>query len=315
MTDYVVKYKIVNYTLISEEFMSKVITRKKKRGKALLGFVLVLLMTAVILLGAILAAAFVIAKGPARSASARLCATLAEKSYPMAGLFFSAEELGDAVFYMPPEVVESDISPTGSNKYRLSLHYIDDASYAWDAVVLTGIDPASLSLERGSRGVSDSAYAFGLYGDPDAYIVGDYLSYRGEGDEIYCFCAMNADGVLDVGARTAYEAANSGYVWGIAVDRVLMQNSTPAADLGGGYASRVAIGQAADGSIILVFANDRGIYPAGITYDELAAIMLEYGAVNAATIRAEGAFYSNGVGQLGSKDENGFTLTVGGGVR
>ena len=315
MTDYVVKYKIVNYTLFSEEFMSKVITRKKKTGKAMLGFVLVLLITAVILLGALVSAAFVIAKGPARAASARLCATLAEKNYPMAGLFFSAEELGEAVFYMPPEVVESNIELTDANKYRISLHYIDDASYAWDAVVLTGVDPASLSLDRGSRGVSDSLYAFGLYGDPEAFIIGDYLSYRGEVDEIYCFCAMSADGVLDVGARTAYEAANSGYVWGIAVDRVLMQNSTPATDLGGGYASRVAIGQAADGSIILVFANDRGIYPAGITYDELTAIMLEYGAVNAAAIRAEGAFYSNGVGQLGSKDENGFTLTVGGGVR
>ena len=33
MTDYVVKYKIVNYALFSEEFMSKVITRKKKTGK------------------------------------------------------------------------------------------------------------------------------------------------------------------------------------------------------------------------------------------------------------------------------------------
>ncbi len=294
--------------------MSKVITRKKKTGKAMLGFALVLLITAVILLGALVCAAFVIAKGPARSASDRLCATFAEKSYPMAGLFFSAEELGEAVFYMPPEVVESDIALTDTNEYRISLHYIDDASYAWDAVVLTGIDPASLSLSRGDKGVADADYAFGLYGNPDAYIVGDYLSYRGETDEIYCFCAMSADGVLDVGARTAYEAANSGYVWGIAVDRVLMQNSSPASDLGGGYASRVAIGQAADGSIILVFANDRGIYPAGITYDELAAIMFEYGAVNAAAIRAEGAFYSDGVGQLGSKNENGFTLTVGGGA-
>ena len=182
-------------------------------------------------------------------------------------------------------------------------------------MVLTGIDPSSLSLARGGDAVADADYALGLYGDPDAFIIGNYLSYRGESDEIYCFCAMNADGILEVGARTAYEAANSGYVWGIDVDRVILQNSTPSTDLGGGYAARVAIGQAADGSVILIFANDKGIYPAGITYSELAALMYEYGAVNAAAIRAEGGFYADGIGQLGSKNENGFTLTVGGGAR
>lgn len=294
--------------------MSKVITRKKKTGKAFLAVGLVTLITAVILLGALISAVLVIAKGPARSASERLCATFAEMRFPLSGLFFSAEELGEALFYMPPEVSENAVVQTATNKYKMSLHYIDDVSSAWDAVVLTGVDPASLGLTRGDRGVSDADYAFGLYGDPDAYIVGDYLSYRGETDEIYCFCAMSADGILEVGARTAYEAANSGYVWGIAVDRVLLQNSTPACDLGGGYASRVAIGQAADGSVILIFANDRGVYPSGITFDELSALMYEYGAVNAAAIRAEGAFYSDGVGQLGSKNENGFTLTVGGGA-
>lgn len=291
--------------------MSKVITRKKKTGKAILAVCSVLLLTAVILLSALVCAVFVVAKGPARTASERLCATLAEKRSPLAGLFFSADELGEAVFYMPPEVADSTVKPSDTTKYHTSIHYVNTSSSAWDAVVLTGVDPASISLLRGDKGVAEADYAFGLYGDPDAFIVGDHLSYRGDEDEIYCFCAMGADGVLEVGARTAYEAANSGYVWGIDVDRVLISNSSPASDLGGGYASRVAIGQASDGSVILVFANDRGIYPSGITYSELAALMYEYGAVNAAAIRAEGAFYSDGVGQLGSRNENGFTLAVG----
>ena len=293
--------------------MSKVITRKKNTGKVFLAFGLVLLITLLILFGALVSAVVVIAKGPDDNASARLCATLAEKRFPLAGLLFSEDELAEAVFYMPPDVVESEVTPTGSNQ-GIALYYVNNLSTAWDAVILTGISPEKLSLAKGNKGISDADYAFGLYGDPEAYIVGDYLSYRGESDEIYCFCAMGKDGILDVGARTAYEAANSGYVWGIAVDRVLLQNYTPEDDLGGGYASRVAIGQAADGSLILIFANDRGVYPAGITYSELASLMYEYGAVNAAAIRAEGAFYVDGIGQLGSKDENGFTLRVGGGA-
>ena len=100
----------------------------------------------------------------------------------------------------------------------------------------------------------------------------------------------------------------------ILASRVLIADSSPADSLGGGYSSRAAIGQASDGSLILSFANDRGFYPSGITYSELASLMYEYGAVSAAAIRAEGAFYADGIGQLGSKSENGFSLIVKGGA-
>lgn len=294
--------------------MSKVIKRKKKTGKVILAFLLVILLTAVILLGALAGAAFVIAKGPAKSESARLCATFAEKEFPLAGLFYSAEELRDALFYMPPAEQDAGIEISEGKRYSSSLYYINDVSAAWDAVVITGIDPASLALNERNGGVSDSKYAFGLSSDADAFLIGGYFSYRGEDGELYCFCAMGEDGIFDIGAKTAYEAANSGYVWGITADRVLIANGSPADNLGGGYSSRVAIGQASDGSIILIFANDRGFYPSGITYSELASLMYEYGAVSAAAIKAEGAFYADGVGQLGSKRENGFSLTVKGGA-
>ena len=292
--------------------MSKVIKRKKKTGKALLAIALVILLTAVILLGALAGAAFVVAKGPAKSESERLCATFAEKRFPLAGLFFTADELEGSLFYMPPEQKDGEISI--SKNYQTKLHYINDASSAWDAVVITGISPDDVALGKKNDGVADAKYAFGLTDDVDAFIIGDYISYRGDDGEIYCFCAMGDDGILDIGAKTLYEAANSGYLWGISVDRVLIAGGSPADSLGGGYSSRAAIGQAADGSLILIFANDRGFYPAGITYSELASLMYEYGAVSAAAIRAEGAFYADGIGQLGSKSEQGFSLIVKGGA-
>ncbi len=292
--------------------MSKVIKRKKKTGKALLALALVILLTAVILLGALAGAAFVVAKGPAKSESERLCATFAEKRFPLAGLFFTADELEGSLFYMPPAQKDGEISI--SKNYQTKLHYINDASSAWDAVVITGISPDDVALGKKTDGVADAKYAFGLTDDVDAFIIGDYISYRGDDGEIYCFCAMGDDGILDIGAKTLYEAANSGYLWGISVDRVLIAGGSPADSLGGGYSSRAAIGQAADGSLILIFANDRGFYPAGITYSELASLMYEYGAVSAAAIRAEGAFYADGIGQLGSKSEQGFSLIVKGGA-
>jgi hypothetical protein len=232
----------------------------------------------------------------------------------LAGLFFSADELEASLFYMPPAQKECEIAIPEDEEYQTTLHYINDASSAWDAVVITGISPADIALGKKNGGVADAKYAFGLTGDVDAFIIGDYISYRGDDGEIYCFCAMGDDGILDIGAKTLYDAANSGYLWGISVDRVLIAGGTPTDSLGGGYSSRVAIGQAADGSLILAFANDRGVYPSGITYSELASLMYEYGAVSAAAIRAEGAFYADGIGQLGSKNENGFSLIVKGGA-
>ena len=253
--------------------MSKVIKRKKKTGKALLALALVILLTAVILLGALAGAAFVVAKGPAKSESERLCATFAEKRFPLAGLFFTADELEGSLFYMPPAQKDGEITHPANKNYQTKLHYINDASSAWDAVVITGISPDDVALGKKNDGVADAKYAFGLTDDVDAFIIGDYISYRGDDGEIYCFCAMGDDGILDIGAKTLYEAANSGYLWGISVDRVLIAGGSPADSLGGGYSSRAAIGQAADGSLILIFANDRGFYPAGITYSELASLM------------------------------------------
>ncbi|MGM9642311.1 MAG: phosphodiester glycosidase family protein [Eubacteriales bacterium] len=294
--------------------MSKVIRRKKNTAKVIFAAALIIVLTAVILLCALVGAAFVIAKGPAKSESDRLCATFAEKRFPLSGLFFSAEELEKSLFYMPPKPTQSNISPTGD--YKTALYYIDGASSAWDAVVITGIDPASLALAKGDDVPPSAKYSLGLAGGTDAFIIGDYLTYKGEDGELYCFCAMGEYGVIRIGAMTAYEAANSGFIWGMAADRVLISDSVPATDLGGGYSSRVGIGQAADGSVILIFANDRGIYPSGITYSELASLMYEYGAVNAAALTAEGGFYADGVGQLGSKGESAFSLIVkGGGAR
>ena len=139
--------------------MSKVIRRKKKTGKVILAIGLVLLLTAVIFLGAIAGAAFVIAKGPARSESAHLCATFAERRFPLAGLFYSADELERALFYMPPEIAESEIETGEDKSYTSALYYVDSVSKAWDAVVITGIDPDTLSLEETDATYTSSKYA------------------------------------------------------------------------------------------------------------------------------------------------------------
>ncbi len=54
--------------------------------------------------------------------------------------------------------------------------------------------------------------------------------------------------------------------------------------LGDGVNPRTAIGQRADGAILLLVINGRQIDSLGATYDDLIDIMLEYGAVNASNL-------------------------------
>lgn len=245
------------------------------------------LITAALLLVALLGAAFVIAKGPASSESKRLCATLAEKRSPIAGLFFTGEELAESIFYMPIEPVCYDIEHnTDAYVSGGNISYAEGAESRY--IIVTDIAPGRMTLVKDNQGLSSNSVSVGLSGDVDAIIFDGYLKYRGEDDEIYCMAAMNEDGVLTVGAMNEYEAANSGYIWGISAQRVLVSGGVPCTALGGGYASRAAIGQRADGSLILVYAEADVFYPNGATHDELAALMYSLGAVNAASLKVDG---------------------------
>ena len=59
-------------------------------------------------------------------------------------------------------------------------------------------------------------------------------------------------------------------------------NEVPdSATYGGGKNPRTAIGQRADGSVLLLVVDGRQANSLGATFKDLAYIMLEYGAVNA----------------------------------
>jgi len=63
----------------------------------------------------------------------------------------------------------------------------------------------------------------------------------------------------------------------------------PAADVNSGYAPRTAIGQAADGTVILLCINGRVFNSLGATYADVANEMMRYGAVNACLMQGGSA--------------------------
>ncbi len=292
-------------------------SRKKQQLRVfMLKLLIILTVAAFIAASALFLFAFVAARGPYRDVSSRLCATLAERESPLAGVFFTTGEIRAATAYLPPAETDGVLrsSPaaeipgdgSGITSVRIS-------GKGWKGVLVRIEDPDAYSIElaRGTGERDVSAVSCGLDGYVDAVYLSGCLSYAGYGGEdVYCAVACDAEGVLHMGAKTVYDLTGSSYRWAVSADRILISGGVPCENLGGGYASRAAVGQTEDGRILIAYAASRGIWPCGITYQELAALMYEYGAVNAAALKPMGSLRVGGSISAGGLGDPDYSLNV-----
>ncbi len=250
-----------------------------------------LLITALILCTAALAAIFVVARGPSGDASVRLAATLAESGSIWGPIFYTHGELDAAVKYSAPDLSCAELQMADAPS---APSFAEISGEDWSGYIIKGIAPQSLKATAASGVAINATFSLGVEPMIDAFYTDGVLNYTGNTESIFTLCALRADGVLFAGAADIYTAVNSDLLWAVEADRVLVSDGVPLKGLGGGYGCRAAIGQAADGSIIVIFAEGDAIYPSGITYDELAALMYEAGALTAAAIDTDGSFiYGN----------------------
>lgn len=251
-----------------------------------------LLVTILLLTIAAGAALFVTARGPSRDASRRLAATLIENDSPLAGILFTEAELGEASYYAAPRDADAGLDFSAQHGAP-AMHRVDGGS--WNAVIFENIDPAALAAASGSTSAGSTGNAcIGLISkEADISLIGDRFNYTGDGAGYNVF-GLDADGVLHTGRYTAAAVFNSGWKFALPAERVLVSGGVPCRDLGGGYAARAAIGQKKDGTLIIALLDPDGIFPRGATYDELTALMYEYGAVTAAAFSPAGKSYADG---------------------
>ncbi len=127
-------------------------------------------------------------------------------------------------------------------------------------------------------------------GTPDGLVIGNgQVMWGGMDQKHRCVIGFDDQYKLHVGNFTGAEALDRKLVSAVsfAPGPVLVLNGKPMneqMDLGGGLNPRTAIGQRADGSIILLVVDGRQVQSLGATYDDLVDIMMEYGAVNAANL-------------------------------
>lgn len=127
----------------------------------------------------------------------------------------------------------------------------------------------------------------GLGGTPTGLTVSEGVYYN-EGSGTDCFIGFDEEGILHVGYMNAEDAHASNIRDGVTFTYgpILVANGMPVDAVGitTGMNPRTAIGQRADGAVLLLVIDGRQAQSAGATYADLTEIMLDYGAVNACNL-------------------------------
>lgn len=91
---------------------------------------------------------------------------------------------------------------------------------------------------------------------------------------------------LVIGSMTPQEALARGVVEAISFGPVLIINGerVPITGTGGGLNPRTAIGQCANGAILLLVIDGRQPTSLGASFNDVANVMVNYGAVNAVAL-------------------------------
>ncbi|MDR1021387.1 MAG: phosphodiester glycosidase family protein, partial [Synergistaceae bacterium] len=108
----------------------------------------------------------------------------------------------------------------------------------------------------------------------------------GSASSRYSVIGFDAENRLVVGQMTGREALARGVRDAVSFGPVLMLNGVPMGvkGFGGGLNPRTAIGQRADGAVLLLVLDGRQMNSLGATLGDIIDVMARYGAVNAANL-------------------------------
>lgn len=127
----------------------------------------------------------------------------------------------------------------------------------------------------------------GKGGIPEGLVIRDgQIVYGNAGSSYVDVFGFDADNKLHVGNMSGQQALNEGIVNGASfgLGPVLIKDGERQTGFTSGINPRSAIGQTADGTVIMVAIEGRMVDSLGATFEDLADIFEQYGAVNAANL-------------------------------
>ena len=146
---------------------------------------------------------------------------------------------------------------------------------------IAGINAGGFNDENGS----------GNGGIPQGLVITNGEIVWGDGTTPYHMVGLDGDGILHVGAMSGNTAVEQGIQWAVSfithdglASSLIINGEVQRQNLGGGVNPRTALGQRADGALLLLVLDGRSINTLGATMEDVVNIMLEYGAVNAGNL-------------------------------
>ena len=250
-------------------------------------FLAVLGVTLFAVVVAFFAAVTVICRGPSSQARGLFVTTVMETSAAkfLARMYFSDEEI--AAIRQQNAVIETDLvtddtafvpaAPTETEK-PLVIEDVTGGSFKGKMMIVR--DPKRLfvgtSAPYDGRAGKKLEELVKLHGAVGGINAGGFRDEKGFGN----------GGTPIVGKMSAAAALEKGIREAVSFGPVLVANgqAAPVAGTGGGLNPRTAIGQRADGAVLLLVIDGRQSHSLGAGYKDCQNVMLQYGAVNAANL-------------------------------
>ena len=146
---------------------------------------------------------------------------------------------------------------------------------------IAGINAGGFNDENGS----------GNGGIPQGLVITNGEIIWGDATTPYHMVGLDSDGILHVGAMSGNAAVEQGVQWVVSfithdglASSLIINGEVQQQNLGGGVNPRTALGQRADGALLLLVLDGRSINTLGATMEDVVNIMLEYCAVNAGNL-------------------------------
>lgn len=238
----------------------------------------------------------------------------------MATLFFSDEQIAeirnqnsvqssDAVTDSGLINISSTVAAEASDDEIITVEEISGATYKGYMAKIK--DPSRVQIgisgefgaDHAGKTVTEQAQSYGAIlatngggfedpngtgngGIPIGIVIHEGQIVWGSASKTYEVIGFDYDNKLVVGNMTGQQAVDRGVRDALSFGPVLIVNGEPSVvnGSGSGLNPRTAIGQCADGTVILVVIDGRSAASLGASYADLINIMLENGAVNAANL-------------------------------
>ena len=296
--------------------------KRKKVKKHTFGKVLLVLLALFVAMGCVgLGTVLLITHGPSEQAKTIFVRTFIDTGTLqwVPSLFFSEDEVvrivvpelsqGGKKYPIEKEaaVTEVTFEPVPDDQPVVEL--VDISGPSWHGKMIVVRDPSLVRLaitetmeERGVYGFSELKQVEEFceqYGAVAGITAGGFDMETGapawfiiKGGRVVVSChnargcavGFTADHRLLVGWMNETEALERGMVEGLCWPPILIENGVKVTGMGGGYNPRAAIGQKADGTVILVLIEGRMVSSLGASFDDLADFMEEQGCINACNL-------------------------------